>query len=158
MTEANKQQADQAKTAPDQSALIAELMARVEAAEKVAAEAKAASGKGEPKPKKAPPLTKANQYKATARGHALGELIEEGQLVPAGVPVSDLWMEKVDKKEAAVTRGLEEALDQNDADVNLSELKGDALTAYAAGLHINRGDMSDKDLRAVIAAKRADTA
>ena len=103
-------------------------------------------------------LTKTNSHRAIERGYAGGDLVEPGELVPAGIPVSDEWMESVNKKEADLIRATQEALSPNEADVDLNALKGDALTAHAAGLHINRGDLSDKDLRAAVAAKRADTA
>lgn len=38
-------------------------------------------------------LTRAGSHRATARGYAAGELIEEGQSVPADIPVSIEWME-----------------------------------------------------------------
>lgn len=102
-------------------------------------------------------LTTANSHRATERGYAT-DIIEPGEMVPAGIPVSTEWMEPVNKKEAEMTRALDEALDPSDADVNVEELSGDALTGYAAGLSINRGKLSDKDLRAAVTAKRADTA
>jgi len=103
-------------------------------------------------------LTKANSHRATERGYAGGEIIEPGDLVPAGTPISDLWMEPLSKKEGEVARAMDEALSPNDADVNVEDLSGDALTGYAASLSINRGKLNDKDLRAAVTAKRADTA
>jgi hypothetical protein len=103
-------------------------------------------------------VTSASSHRATQRGYAGGDIIEPGDLVPAGTPVSTEWMEPLSKKEGALARAMDEALSPNDADVNVEELSGDALTAYAAGLSINRAKLNDKDLRAAVTAKRADTA
>lgn len=103
-------------------------------------------------------LTTTNSHRATERGYDGVEIVEAGEMVTAGIPVSAEWMEPVNKREAELTRALDEALDPNDADVNVEELSGDALTGYAAGLSINRGKLNDKDLRAAVTAKRADTA
>lgn len=156
---------DNIETAPDLAAVMARLEAaeaRAEAAEKAAAEAKADAAKvgttTEPAKKKAPKSTGINTHKANQRGYADGMLIEAGEFVPADVPVSAEWMEPVSKKQAAQDRGIEEALSADDADVDVEALKGDALTAYAASLHINRGEQTDKQLRASVTAKRANTA
>lgn len=98
--------------------------------------------------------TGVNTHRATQRGYAKGELIEEGQMVPAGVAVSDNWMESLTPKEARLARATEQALDPHPDDVNIAALKGDALTAYAATMNINRDGLSDKDLRAAVTAKR----
>lgn len=103
-------------------------------------------------------LTTATSHRATQRGYAGGDIIEPGDLVPAGTPVSEAWMEPLSRKQGDLARALDEALSPDDADVNVEELSGDALTAYAASLHINRGTLNDKNLRAAVTAKRADTA
>jgi hypothetical protein len=93
-------------------------------------------------------------HRATERGYAKGELIEPGQFVPAGVAVSEKWMESLTPREANLQRATEEALDPQPGDVDVDALKGAALTAYAATLSINREGLSDADLRAAVRAKR----
>lgn len=95
-----------------------------------------------------------NTHRATQRGYADGQLIEPGQFVPAGVAVSDEWMESLTKREAKLQRATDQALDPHPEDVDVSKLKGDALTGYAASLNINRDKLSDADLRKAVAAKR----
>lgn len=109
-------------------------------------------------------LTGADTHRATQRGYAIpegataGTLVEAGELVPAKVAVSDEWMERISGKEAELDRALEQALDPKPKDVNIEELKGQALTAHAASLDIDRGKLNDDDLRSAVRAKRADTA
>lgn len=92
-------------------------------------------------------------YRATERGYINGQLIEPGQTFTAD-SFDGKWAESLDKREARLARAAEQALDPHPDDVNISALKGDALTAYAATLNINRDGLSDKDLRAAVAAKR----
>lgn len=92
-------------------------------------------------------------YRATERGYINGQLIEPGQTFTAE-SFDGSWAESLDKREAMLAAASEQALDPHPDDVNVAALKGDALTAYAAGLSINRGELSDKDLRAAVTAKR----
>lgn len=71
---------------------------RAEAAEK-AAKAKAPAAAG-PAPKKHK-LTKADSHVATARGYASGVIIEPGEQVPEGIPVSNEWMAEGQAAQAA---------------------------------------------------------
>ena len=81
--------------------------------------------------------TGAHTHRATERGYADGQLIEEGEFVPAGVPVSENWMDKVSKKDAALLAASEEAIDPKPKDVDLTALTVAALQAMAAERGIN---------------------
>jgi hypothetical protein len=98
-------------------------------------------------------ITEAGSHRATMRGYAFGDLVEPGELVPAGVPVSTEWMEPV-KGSKELARAVEQALDPTPDDVDLNTLKGAALKAYAATLNITPGNLSDAELRVAITAKR----
>lgn len=91
-------------------------------------------------------------HRATQRGYAGGEIIEEGRLVPPGTPVSDKWMERVKKGGEELARAVEEAQDPQPDDIDLEQLEGDALTAHAAQFGINRGRLNDKNLRTAVRA------
>jgi hypothetical protein len=109
-------------------------------------------------------LTKQDSHRATERGYAIpqrkegqdppaGELIEAGKMVPAEVPVSENWMEPVGgKAEQRLARAVEEAQDPQPDDIDLEQIKGDALTAHAARFGINRNRLADADLRKAIRA------
>jgi hypothetical protein len=105
----------------------------------------------ESKEKKAPPLTKAGEFRATERGYAGNALVEPLEPVPPGVPVGS-WMERVDGKAAEIARAVEEALDPQPDDIDLEKVKGDALTAHALTFGINRGSLSDAKLRDAVRA------
>lgn len=108
--------------------------------------------------------TKPNSHRATQRGYAIpeggaGELVEEGQTVPANVAVSDEWMEAVGGKrttaaEREMARATEEALNPQPDDIDLEQVSGDALTAHALQFGINRGKLADDKLRAAVRAAR----
>lgn len=60
-----------------------------------------------------------------------GQLIGEGELVPKGLPVSDVWMEKVKGKDSNVDRAAAEANQPRKDDANLEALGLAALQAIA---------------------------
>lgn len=95
--------------------------------------------------------TKAGSHRATQRGYAGGELIETGDLVPAGFPVSEEWMEPI-KGSGRLAEAVEEALDPLPGDVDLHQLGKPALEAMAAERGINVGGLSKTDLITAITA------
>lgn len=103
--------------------------------------------------------TGSDTHRATQRGYAVdqksgaGILVEEGELVPAGIPVSENWMEPV-KGSKALAGALEEGLDPHPKDVDLTQLSKPALEAMAAERGINVKGLSKDDL--VTAIKGAD--
>lgn len=96
--------------------------------------------------------TGAGTHRATMRGYAGGEIIEEGKLVPAGVPVSDNWMERVKKGDEKLARAIEEATDPSPDDVDLTQLSKAALEAMGAERGINPKGLSKADLITAINA------
>jgi biotin carboxyl carrier protein len=78
--------------AAESKAETAEL--RAEAAEQAAKD----TGKAAAPVKKKFVLTEAGSHVATMRGYAKGSIVEEGDPVPEGIPVSDEWMAKAKKK------------------------------------------------------------
>lgn len=107
--------------------------------------------------------TGTNTHRATMRGYAIqvgegsGVLVEEGEIVPPNVPVSDEWMEKLDKGEAKVAGAVAEAQDENPKDVDLTALSKSALEAMAAERGINVKGLSKDDLITAIKAEREPT-
>ncbi|ODP39259.1 hypothetical protein [Sphingomonas turrisvirgatae] len=95
--------------------------------------------------------TAVNSHRASQRGYANGLLIEEGEYVPAGVPVSETWMEKVGKDDP-LQRAVEEALDPQPGDVDLTRLSKAALEAKATEHGINPAGLSKDDLITAIKA------
>jgi hypothetical protein len=95
--------------------------------------------------------TKAGSHRAIDRGYAGGEIIEAGQLVPPGVPVSEAWMEPVSGS-ARLARAVEEAQNPQPGDVDLTQLSKAALEAKAAEHGINVRGLSKDDLIAAIKA------
>lgn len=98
-----------------------------------------------------------NTHRATERGYAVsalgGVLVEPGEVVPEGVPVSENWMERVDgKQDRELARAVAEAQAPIQDDIDLEQIKGDALTAMAAEKGINRGKLGDDKLRDAIRA------
>src|SRR5687768_6055565 len=90
--------------------------------------------------------TKAGSHRATARGYAKGELIEEGQLVPADVAVSDNWMEKT-RAGSDLERAVDEAQSPRNDDPNYEGMSKQALEAEAITHGItDPGKLSKKDL------------
>jgi hypothetical protein len=100
---------------------------------------------------------KSGTFRATERGYRKGVIVEPGETFEA-TGFTGSWAEHLTKADARQARATEQALDPHPDDVNLTELKGDALTAYAATLNINRDGLNDKDLRAAVTAKRANDA
>jgi hypothetical protein len=96
-------------------------------------------------------------HRATQRGYAAGQLIEEGEFVPEDVPVSDEWMEPLDKKEAKLTAAVNEAQDESPKDTDLTQLSKQALEAMAAERGVNVGGLSKADLITAIKAEREPT-
>jgi hypothetical protein len=97
-----------------------------------------------------PNLTGSNTHRATERGYVGGLLIEPDGLVPAGFPVGS-WMERVDGK-PELARAIEEALDPQPGDVDLTKLSKAALEAMAVDHGINAGGLSKEDLITAIKA------
>jgi hypothetical protein len=112
--------------------------------------------------------TGTNTHQATQRGYAVdpdskaGTLVEPGEMVPAGIPVSTEWMEPVAKGDRAVAAAAQEAIDPHPKDVNLTALNVAALQAMAAerGINVeqNGTPLSKKDLIAAIKAARENDA
>jgi len=90
-------------------------------------------------------LTGSNTHRATEKGYALGQLVEANDFVPAGVPVSTEWMEPV-KGSSELERAVNEALDPQPGDVDLTKLSKAALEAKAVDHGINPGGLSKDDL------------
>jgi hypothetical protein len=99
-------------------------------------------------------LTSAGSHVATAKGYANGVVIEEGEPVPADIPVSTEWMKRVDgKAESAFERAIADVLDPLPDDPDLTQLSVQALQALAteAGA-TNVEGLSDDELISVIKA------
>lgn len=97
-------------------------------------------------------MTTAVSHRATERGYAGGELVEPGDLVPAGTPVGS-WMELIAKREQTLARAVEEAQDPIHRDVDLTALSKQALEAMAAERGINVKGLSKDDLITAISAE-----
>lgn len=97
-------------------------------------------------------FTKPGSHVATERGYADGVIIEPNEPVPSGIPVSENWMEPVDKNESKLARAIDEALDPLPDDVDLTQLQPAALEALAAQKGINPKGLSKKDLITAIKA------
>lgn len=111
------------------------------------------------------PRTKANSHRATMRGYAVpddsqgaGVLVEDGEIVPANVPVSDEWMVKIKGKSSAVEDAVAEAQQPLKDDPDLTQLSKQALEVLAteAGVTSVAG-LSKGDLIAAINAQRDNT-
>lgn len=98
--------------------------------------------------------TGSNSHIATQRGYAAGQLIEEGEFVPAGVTVSDEWMDAVSAKEAKRHKAALETSDATPGDVDLTQLTVSALQAMAAERGANVKGLSKDDLIAAIKAEK----
>lgn len=114
------------------------------------------------------PRTGSETHIATAKGYAVpdnadgaGILVEEGEIVPANVPVGD-WMEKLPKAKRALAAAGQEALALKPKDVDLTKLNVAALQAMAAerGINVEQGGspLSKKDLITAINAARENDA
>lgn len=110
------------------------------------------------------PRTGSDTHRATARGYAIpdnangaGVLVEDGEIVPADVPVGD-WMEKLPKGKRALEAAVAEAQQPLKDDPALNELSLAALQALAtdAGVTSVKG-LSKDDLIAAINAQRDNT-
>jgi hypothetical protein len=115
-----------------------------------------------------------NTHRATKRGYAVvegvGTLVEEGEMVPAGVPVAidpahdddaeheNGWMAPVKKSNRALNAALEEGLDPLKKDVDLTKLAVPALQALAAerGINVEQDGKSLSKAELVAAIKGAD--
>lgn len=109
--------------------------------------------------------TKANSHRAIARGHAVpdgadgaGTLLEDGDIVPANVPISDEWMTKIKGGSEAVEDAVAEAQQALKDDPDLTQLSKPALEALAteAGVTSVKG-LSKDDLITAIKAERDNT-
>lgn len=100
--------------------------------------------------------TGANTHRAVQRGYAGGILIEEGEFVPADVPVGS-WMEPIAPKDRKLARAVQEAQDESPKDVDLTALNKSALQAMAAERGINVDGLSKDDLITAIKAEREPT-
>lgn len=100
-----------------------------------------------------------NTHRATQRGYAIdptsnaGVLVEEGEIVPADQPVSEIWMEPIKKADAKLAAAMEEALDPTPKDVDLTQVGMPGLKAMAAERHINPKGLSEAQLIDAIKAK-----
>ncbi len=103
-------------------------------------------------PDKTPPKkTGSNTHQATERGYAFGQLIEARDIIPAGVPISTEWMKRIDGN-PELERAVNEALDPQSGDVDLTQLSKAALQAKAVEHGINPGKLSEADLITAIKA------
>lgn len=102
--------------------------------------------------------TGSDTHVATARGYAVdtktgaGVLVEAGDLVPAGIPVSNEWMKPVKKSDRALAGALEEGMGPQRKPVDLTQLNLSTLQTLAADRGINPGSLSKKDLILAITA------
>lgn len=110
------------------------------------------------------PRTKANSHRATQRGYAVpdntngaGVLVEDGEIVPADVPISDEWMAKIKGKQELADAVAEVQQPLKD-DPDLTQLSKPALEALAteAGVTSVKG-LSRDDLITAINAERDNT-
>lgn len=99
-----------------------------------------------------------NTHRATARGFGADQLVEPEQFVPPGVPVSEKWMEPVDKKTARMLQAADEATDKQPKDIDLTKLNVSALQALAAEHGINVDGLTKRELIDAIKAAAAQTA
>lgn len=76
--------------------------------------------------------TGSRTHRATQRGYGAGQLVEEGMIVPPGVPVSTEWMEPIKAKDRAVESAVEQGQQAKKDDVDLTALSLAALEAMAA--------------------------
>jgi hypothetical protein len=109
------------------------------------------------------PRTKANSHRANQRGYAVpdnangaGVLVEDGEIVPANVPVGE-WMDKI-KGSTALADAVAETQQPLKDDPDLTQLSKPALEALAteAGVTSVKG-LSKDDLIAAINAERDNT-
>lgn len=96
-------------------------------------------------------LTGSNTHRANQPGYASGVLLAAGDFVPAGIPVSENWMDEVDGN-AKLERAVNEALDPQPGDVDLTQLSKAALEAKAAEHGINPGGLTKPELITAIKA------
>jgi hypothetical protein len=99
-------------------------------------------------------MTKGGEYRATQRGYAAGMIIDPPSLVPADVPVSDTWMEKVKSSSGdALARAVDDAQAPRKDDPALEELQIGALQALATDVGVTSvKGLSKKDLITAIRA------
>lgn len=100
--------------------------------------------------------TGVNTHVATQRGYSKGILLEEGDLVPDGVPVSDEWMKEVEGS-GKRARAVREAQADHPGDTDLNALSKSALEAMAAERGVNVDGLTKADLIAAITAEREPT-
>lgn len=96
-------------------------------------------------------LTGSNTHRANQPGYAFGQLIDTKKMVPAGVPISTVWMDEVEGS-AALEKAVEEAQDAQPDDVDLTQMSKAALEAMAADHGINPGGLAKADLITAIKA------
>lgn len=95
-------------------------------------------------------LTGANTHVATDRGYA-DTIIEAGEMVPAGIPVSKEWMEPVGK-DGALLAATQAALDPLPDDPDLTKVSKQGLEAMATERGIPVAGLSKEDLITAIKA------
>jgi hypothetical protein len=99
--------------------------------------------------------TGAGTHRATQRGYAAGQLIEEGDAVPEGIAVSEVWMEKVKGSDKGMAERFDEVQDSKKDDPALDSLSIAALQLRAteAGVTDVTG-LKKADLISLINAER----
>jgi hypothetical protein len=101
-----------------------------------------------------------NSHRATGRGYAMpdgtgaGQLIEEGDILPADVPVSDEWMVKIAASDRRRAAAVAQARDPSPRDADLTQLGLPGLGAMAAERGIDPKGLSEADMIAAIRAER----
>lgn len=95
-------------------------------------------------------LTGANTHVAIEPGYH-EVVIPEGHMVPAGIPVSDVWMKPVGK-DGDLLAATQAALDPTPDDVDLTKLSKPALEAMATERGIPVAGLSKEDLITAIKA------
>lgn len=98
-------------------------------------------------------LTEANSHRATERGYGMGQLIEPGCIVPAGVPVSESWMDEIEPKDRKLAAAVEDAQKRSKDDPDLTKLSKPALEALATERGVT--DVSGLTRENLIAAIKA---
>ncbi len=135
-----------------------------------AAVARALASRNHPDVKRDPAnydLTGADTHRATQRGYAIpqtdpaearaGVLVEQGEIIPANVPISDTWMEEIEAKGRKRAKAVQEAQAEHPGDTDLTALPKAALQAMAAERGVNVDGLTKDDLIAAIRAEREPT-
>ena len=100
----------------------------------------------------------AGTHRATACGYGAGDvLVEVGQTVPAGTPVSTEWMERVDGKAEPMMKAVEAALNPQPDDIDYTKLSKAALEGMCAERSIPTDGLSVKQMIDVLKASHDPT-